>query len=195
MKFKTELGLGELLPLDLEIDQIINNVDIWYITLINILRNRFDYKAEFRIPKEDFHMELEPFGVEGIATLKVIHEQKKQGFIFKLRKPMIYTFAKIFEDIDKILKIQKLIVKKSDGISYFEDIPLPFQERYSLRYLLERYIFFGEKLPRYMLTWQQGRIELSSRRIRVYARYDDNFYPLREMGVNIDDCIKLLMVL
>lgn len=195
MIFKTEQGLGQLKPLDLKIDTVITNVDIWYLTIKNLLRGRFDYKAEFRVPKEDFHMELMPFDFSGTAVLKVIHETKNQGYIFKIQRPVLFAFLSMFKEIDKKVLVQDLIAEKKNGMTYLDGIFLPFQERKALEFLIEDFLTY--KIARFhRLDWVYGRLDFDRRKIRLFEKDENEKLHLKkEIGVDVDSITKLSMVL
>ena len=195
MLFKTDQGLGQLNPLNLSVNSVITNVDIWYLTIVNILRGRFDYKAEFRIPKEDFHMELFVPDLSGKAVLKVIHEIKKQGYVFKLHRPVLHAFGSMFKEIDKKIVVQNAILEKKNGLTYIDGIFLPFQQRKSLEYLINEFIYY-KVAHTYRIDWVYGRIDFNRRHIRLFSRDEEGkLHPRKEIGVKVDDLIKISMVL
>ena len=131
---KSDKAVGDLKPLDLVVDGIIYNLKNWYLTVVDILRNRFFNKAEFRIPREDFHMELIPHSLDGEALLKVMHETKKQGYIFKVSRRNLFAMKEMFEEVDKIFDIDGYLFQKEEENTFIESIPIPFQVKKNLNH-------------------------------------------------------------
>ena len=192
---KSEKGVGDLAPLDLVVDGIIWNLQNWYLTVVDILRNRFFNKAEFRIPQEDFHMELIPHSLDGEALLKVIHETKKQGYIFKVSRRNLFALKEMFEEIDKIFQIDDVFFKKEKDNTYIADIPIPFQVKKNLKYVLSKYVYENQ-IEKYFFTWEGGRVDFNGYRFRLFEKTDDEKFNLRaEFGIDIRKAIWMLMVL
>jgi len=192
---KSEKGVGGLDPLDLTVDKPLLNIKNWYLAVVDILRNRFFHKAEFRIPQEDFHMELIPYSIEGEAILKIIHESKRQGYIFKVSKRNLFVFKEMFEDIDKLIDIDGVIFEKKGENTLVEGVYLPFQVKKNLKYILSRYVY-EDKIEKYFFTFEGGRVEFNGSGFRVFKKDEDEKFKLKaELGIDVKKAINMLMVL
>ena len=127
-----------------------------------------------------------------VAFLLAYDTKNKTSSAFVFNKANLYAFLQMIKERDKVVPVRESVWEKRDGELFVNRLPVPFQPRKALEWILLDGIREG-RYPRINLTWEEGVIRIGGRRLSLFRRNGQQ--EVSHLSLSLKDPVDVMRIL